>query len=185
MWTLVLSSPEDICYSLTFFLENSGCHWDWECRFLSLILIFDCIFLIAILNAYYGKENITKYYRKMDLAAQRKNQLKMVTERSVELLKQISKNNVDVSIFLAIRQHKYRYLLKSSSIKWRSTNLGVTSYKFLHFSTSSKIYFCLFVFLYLLIVISHSVASQDLKVSDQSKRFAKKKLICFLHVGIS
>ena len=53
----------------------------------------------------------------MDLAAQRKNQLKMVTERSVELLKQISKNNVDVSIFLAIRQHKYRYLLKSSSIK--------------------------------------------------------------------
>lgn len=65
-----------------------------------MISICDCIFLIAILNAYYGKENITKYYGKMDLAAQRKSQLKMVTERSVELLKKISQSNVDVSVFL-------------------------------------------------------------------------------------
>lgn len=65
-----------------------------------MISICDCIFLIAILNSYYGKENITKYYGKMDLAAQRKSQLKMVTERSVELLKKISQSNVDVSVFL-------------------------------------------------------------------------------------
>ena len=100
MWILVLAALVAIYCSLTFFLENAGCHWDWECRVLQLISICDCIFLIAILNAYYGKENITKYYGKMDLAAQRKSQLKMVTERSVELLKKISQSNVDVSVFL-------------------------------------------------------------------------------------